>query len=71
LLLRFSATLVTLLNSCESHCKNRYEGLMPRNDEELRGPSHRSRGHIEDNEHLGMGSSCRSTMCMCCRLLSK
>jgi len=50
---------------------NRYEGLMPRIDEELKGPSCRSKGHIEDNEHLEMGSLCRSTLCLCCRLLSK
>jgi hypothetical protein len=42
---------------------------MPRNDEELRGPSHRSEGHIEDNEHLGMGSLCCNTLYLCCRLL--
>jgi len=50
---------------------NRYEGLMPRIDEELKGLSRRSKGHIEDNVHLGMGSLCRNTLCLCCRMLSK
>jgi len=27
-------------------------------DEELRGPSCRTKGHIEVKEHLGMGSLC-------------
>jgi len=44
---------------------------MLRNDEELKGPSHRSKGHIEYNELLGMGSLCHSTFCLCCRLLSE
>jgi hypothetical protein len=50
------------VSSCEDHCKNRYEGLMPRNDEELRGPSHRTKGHIEDKEHLGIGNLCCRTL---------
>ncbi len=37
-------------------------GLMPRNDEELRGPSYRARGHIEDKEHLRIESLCCSTL---------
>jgi hypothetical protein len=50
------------VNSCKDHCKNRYEGLLSRNDEELRGPSCRTKGHIEDKEHLGMGSLCCRTL---------
>jgi hypothetical protein len=50
------------VSSYENHCKNRYEGLMPRKDEELKGPSRRTKGHIEDKEHLGMGSLCCRTL---------
>jgi hypothetical protein len=42
-------------------CKNRYEGMMPRNDEEQRGPSGRNqkgKGRIENKKHMGMGSLC-------------
>jgi hypothetical protein len=42
---------------------------MLRNDEELRGPSRRTRGHIEKSEHLGVGSLCYSTLHLCCRHL--
>ncbi len=71
LLLMNSATLMTWLSSCEDHYMNRYDGLMPRNDEELRGPNYRTKGHIEDKEHLGMGSLCCNTFDPCCRQLTK
>jgi hypothetical protein len=35
--------------------RNDEELRMLRNDEELRGLSHRTKRHIEDKEHLGMG----------------
>ncbi len=50
------------MNSCENHYKNRFEGLMLRNDEKLRGSSRRTKGHIEDKEHVGMGSLCCRTL---------
>ncbi len=50
------------MSSCEDHCKNRYEGLMLKNDEELKGLSCRNKGHIEDKEHLRMGSLCCRTL---------
>jgi hypothetical protein len=66
LLLMNSAMLVTWLSSYEDQCKNRYEGLMPRNDEELKGSSYRTKGHIENKEHLGMGSLCCNNLDLCC-----
>jgi hypothetical protein len=38
---------------------------MPRNDEKMRGPSCKTKGHIEDKEHLGMGSLCCSNLDLC------
>jgi hypothetical protein len=40
---------------------------MPRNDEKLRGTSCRTKGHIEDEKHLGMESLCCSTLDLCCK----
>jgi hypothetical protein len=40
---------------------------MPRNDEKLKCPSRRIKGHIYDKEHLGMGSLCCSTLDLCCK----
>ncbi len=46
--------------------------MMSRNDEKLRDPNHRNKGgHIEDNEHLGMGNLCCSTLDLYCRQLTK
>jgi hypothetical protein len=42
---------------------------MLRDDEELRGLSCRTRGHIEVKEHSGMGSLCCNTLDPCCRQL--
>ncbi len=56
-------------SSCLDQCKDRYEGLMLRYDEELRSPSRRTKGHIEIKEHPGMGSLCYSTLDLCCRQL--
>jgi hypothetical protein len=36
-------------------------------DEKLRGPSCRTKGHIEVKEHPGIGSLCWSTLDLCCR----
>jgi len=37
---------------------------MSRNDEELKGPSRRTRGHIEESEHLEWGV-CVTIPCIC------
>jgi hypothetical protein len=37
---------------------------MPRNDEELRDASRRSRGHIEESEHMEWGV-CVTVPCIC------
>jgi len=37
---------------------------MPRNDEELKGPSRRTRGHIEESEHPEWGV-CVTIPCVC------
>jgi hypothetical protein len=42
---------------------------MPKNDEELKGLNRRTKGHIKDKEHLGMGSLCCNTLDLCCRQL--
>jgi len=42
---------------------------MLRDDEELRGLSYRTKGHIEVKEHLKMRSLCYSTLDPCCRQL--
>jgi hypothetical protein len=42
---------------------------MSRNDEELKGPSYRTKGHIKDKEHLG--NLCCNTLDLCCRQLIK
>jgi hypothetical protein len=60
---------MTSQSSCVDHYKNRYEGMMSRNYEKLRGPSRITKGHIKDKEHLGMGSLCCSTLDLCCRQL--
>jgi hypothetical protein len=41
--------------------------MMLRNDEKLKGPSRRTKGHLEDKEHLGMGSLCCNTLHLYCR----
>jgi hypothetical protein len=42
--------------------------MMPRNDEELRGPSRRNKGgDITKKEQLGMKSLCCSTLDLYCR----
>ncbi len=38
-------------------------------DEELRGLSYRTKGHIEVKEHPGMGSLCCNTLYPCSRQL--
>jgi hypothetical protein len=38
---------------------------MPRYDEELMGPSHRTKGHIKVWEHLGMGRLSCSSVDLC------
>ncbi len=60
LLLMNSVTLIIQLSNYVDLCKNRYEGLMPRDDEEQKGASRRNQkgGHIENKEHMGMGSLC-------------
>jgi len=40
---------------------------MLRNDEDKRGPSYRTKGHIEVKMHLGRGTFCCSTLNPCCR----
>ncbi len=47
--------------------------MIPRNDEEQRGPSCRNQkgGHIENKEHLGMGSLCWSTLDLYCGQLTE
>jgi hypothetical protein len=42
---------------------------MLRDDEELMGPSCRTKGHIEINKHTGMRSLCYSTLNLFCRQL--
>jgi len=42
---------------------------MLRYDEEKRGPSYRTKGHIEVKMHLGKGTFCCSTLNPCCRQL--
>jgi hypothetical protein len=44
---------------------------MLRYGEELRGLSCKTKGHIEDKEHPGMGSLCWNTLNLCCRQLTK
>jgi hypothetical protein len=44
---------------------------MPKNDEELKGQSYITKGHIEDKEHLGKGSLCCNTLDLCCRQLTE
>ncbi len=44
---------------------------MLRDDEELRGPSCRTKGHIEVKKHTGMRSLCCSTLNLFCRQLPK
>jgi len=46
--------------------------MMPRNDEKLRGSSHRIQrggGHVENKEHMGMGNLCCSNLYLYCRQL--
>jgi hypothetical protein len=46
--------------------------MMLRNDEELRGPSHRNkRVHIAEKEKPGMKSLCCNTLDLYCRQLTK
>jgi hypothetical protein len=46
--------------------------MMPRDDEELKGPSRRNKGgHIAEKEKLGMRSLCCSTLNLYCRQLTK
>jgi len=58
-------------SNCLDQCKARYEGLMLRYDEELKGPSCRYKGHIEVNEHLGMGRLSYSTLNLCYKQLTE
>jgi hypothetical protein len=44
---------------------------MLKDDEELRGPSYKTKGHIEVKEHLGMGSLCYSTLDPCSKQLQE
>jgi hypothetical protein len=60
---------MTSQSSCLNQCKDRYEGLMLRYDEELRGLSHKTKGHIEVKEHPRTRSLCCSTLNLSCRHL--
>ncbi len=64
-LLMNSVMLMTQQNNCLDQCKDRYERLMQRYDEELKGPSRKTKGHIEVKEHPRMGSLCCSTLDLC------
>jgi len=44
---------------------------MLRDDEELKGLSYRTKGHIKVKEHTRMGSLCCSTLDLFCRQLPK
>ncbi len=51
-----SIALMTWQSRCVDLRKDRwYEGLMLRIDEDKKGPSYRTKGHIKINMHLGMG----------------
>jgi hypothetical protein len=64
-----SAAPMIQQNSCVDQCKDRYEGLMLRDDEELRGWNCRIKGHIKVKNHPRMGSLCCNTLDPCCKQL--
>jgi hypothetical protein len=61
------AAPMTYQNSYVNQCKDRYEGLMLKDDEKLRGLSCRTTRHIKVKEHMRMGSLCCSTLDLFCR----